>query len=450
MYDSCMAVPLVIDFLHPYIFYLFDFLNYIEFQLATRAVWEWALFFMPIFIFGEFPRYIFPPIFLLFAKIFGFLTSDEGKKKAFFDTCPSVSVLLVGYNEVASVAGAIRSLLELNYPDLEVIVIDDNSEDGMYEAAKPFADKGLIKLYRNSAATGRSGRPTASNMALYLSRGDFIVSVDADTSFDRDILFHMIGPFYDPRVGGVAGNIKIRNIDASIWTRLQAVEYAVSITMWKRWLGLLGMGMQISGAFGAFRREALASCGAWDPELAEDADLTLKIKKGGWHIVFAPAAISMTNAPETWRILRGQRFRWDKGAFRTYFRKHLDIMKFWKYDWRNAFELSLEFLFTVILTFVYALYLVLMLAFYPKLLIFVWCFTYVVYVVVSLITFIAALFFSERRDEEIPLLLTVFLFPAYKALFRWVRFGALCLEFFRINYEEGYLPESAWRNTKKW
>lgn len=440
----------MVDFINLILFSLVDSIHVIESQFSNRDVWEWALFFMPVFIFGEFPRYIFPAIFLFFAKTLGRLTSDDGEKRAFFATNPSVSVLLVGYNEEASVANAIRSLLELNYANLEIIVIDDNSEDGMYQEAKPFADKGLVKLYRNGAATGRSGRPTASNMAFRLSSGDYIVSVDADTSFDRDMLFHMIGPFYNARVGGVAGNIKIRNLDASVWTRLQAVEYALSIAMWKRWLGLMGMGMQVSGAFGAFRREALTSFGGWDPELAEDADLTLKIKKVGWHIVFAPEAIAMTNAPETWQILKGQRFRWDKGGFRTYFRKHVDIMKFWKYDWRNAFELSMEFFFTVFLTFIYAIYLAVMLAFYPKLLIFVWCFTYVIYVVVSLLCFAISLLFSERKDEEFFLLPTVFLFPAYKALFRWVRFGALFLEFFRINYQEGYLPESAWRNTKKW
>lgn len=405
---------------------------------------------MPVFIFGEFPRYIFPSMFLFFAKIFGFLKSDGEKKRAFFATNPSISILLVGYNEEASVANAIRSLIELNYTNLEIIVIDDNSEDRMYEEAKPFADKGLIKLYRNSAATGRSGRPTSSNMAFYLAKGDYIISVDADTSFDRDMLLHMIGPFYNPRVGGVAGNIKIRNLSASIWTRLQAVEYAISISMWKRWLELLGMSMQVSGAFGAFRREALTAFGAWDPELAEDADLSLKIKKLGWQIAFAPEAIAMTNAPETFRILKGQRFRWDKGAFRTYFRKHVDIMKFWRFDWRNAFELSLEFVFTVVLTLIYAVYLVLMLIFYPKLMIFIWGFSYVIYVAVTFFCFSVSLLFSERRDVELSLLPTVFMFPIYKSIFRWVRFGALVLEFFRINYEEGYLPESAWRNTEKW
>lgn len=438
------------DLLNHMLFALVDFRHLIEGQFATRALWEWILFFMPVFIFGEFPRYIFPAVFLLGAKVADRLPHDDREKKTFFATAPSVSVLLVGYNEEASVANAIRSLLELDYPNLEIIVIDDNSEDRMYEEARPFADRGQVKLYRNSAATGRSGRPTASNMALYLSSGDYIVSVDADTSFDRDMLFHMIGPFYDPKVGAVAGNIKVRNLGTSVWTRLQAVEYALSITIWKQWLGLLGMGMQVSGAFGAFRREALLSFGAWDPELAEDADLTLKIKKVGWKIVFAPAAIAMTNAPETWRVLRGQRFRWDKGGFRTYFRKHADILKFWQYDWRNAFEISLEFFFTVFLTFVYALYLVLMLWFYPRLLIFVWCLAYLIYVGVTLFCFAIALVFSERKAQEVTLIPTVFLFPGYKALFRWVRFGALMLEFFRINYQEGYLPESAWRNTKKW
>ncbi|WP_300673315.1 glycosyltransferase family 2 protein [Desulfoluna sp.] len=438
------------DFLNLVLFAMFDFSHLIQSQFSNRAIWEWILFFMPVFIFGEFPRYIFPTIFLYVAKICGRLPQDEEQKKIFFATNPSVSVLLVGYNEEASVAQAIRSLLELRYPNLEIIVIDDNSEDRMYEEARPFADQGLVKLYRNSAATGRSGRPTASNMAFYLATGDYIVSVDADTSFDRDMLLHMIGPFYDSRVGGVAGNLKVRNIGASIWTRLQAIEYALSISMWKRWLGFLGMGMQVSGAFGAFRRESLTSFGAWDPELAEDADLTLKIKKVGWKIVFAPAAIAMTNAPDTWRVLRGQRFRWDKGGFRTYFRKHVDIMKFWTYDWRNAFELSLEFFFTVFLTFIYAVYLILMLIFYPKLLIFVLCFAYIIYVGVVFLCFAIALVFSERRDEEVALFPTVFFFPGYKALFRWVRFGALLLEIFRINYQEGYLPESAWRNTKKW
>lgn len=438
------------DYLNITLFYIYDYVKLIEFTFFNRELWQWILFFMPVFIFGEFPRYIFPSIFLFFAKILGFLKSDEGKKKAFFSTHPSISILLVGYNEEACVANSIRSLIELNYQGLEIIVIDDNSEDNMYEEAKPFADQGLIKLYRNSAATGRAGRPTSSNMALHLASGDFIISVDADTSFDRDMLVHMIGPFYNPKVGGVAGNIKVRNIEASVWSRLQALEYAISISMWKRWLGFIGVSMQISGAFGAFRREALTSFGAWDPELAEDADLSQKIKKIGWEIVFAPKAISMTNVPETFKILKGQRYRWDKGSFRTYFRKHVDIMKFWNFDWKNALELSQEFFFTVILTFLYAIYLGLMLSFYPKLLLFIWCFTYVVYIIVTFLCFAISLLFSERSQEELALLPMVLIFPAYKSIFRWIRFVSTLLEIFRVNYEEGYLPESAWRNTEKW
>ena len=438
------------DYINLTLFYFSDLIYYLELQLQSREAWEWVTFFMPILIFGEFPRYVFPFIFLFFARIFNLLKTDEGKKKAFFATQPTVTVLLVGYNEEESVANAIRSLLELDYPHLEIIVIDDNSEDNMYQEAKPFAEQGLIKLYKNSAATGRAGRPTSSNMALFLSSGDFIVSVDADTSFDRDMLFHMIGPFYDKKVGAVAGNIKVRNLHASMWTRFQAIEYALSISMWKRWLDFLNIGMQVSGAFGAFRREALTSFGAWDPELAEDADLTLKVKKIGWKVVFAPYAIAMTNAPDTWKVLKGQRFRWDKGAFRTYYRKHVDIMKLWIYDWRNAFELSLEYFFIVFLTLLYPVYLIVMFILFPKLLLFALFISYFIYVLIAFISFVASLAYTERKKEELSLIPTLIVFPLYKSIFRWVRLSALIMEIFRVNYEEGYLPQSAWRNIRKW
>ena len=438
------------DFLNLILFELNQFMYLVEFEFQTREITAWLFFFMPILVFGEFPRYVFPFIFLMFAKMFSVVRSDEGKQKAFFATQPSVTVLLVGYNEEPSVANAIKSLLELDYDNLEIIVIDDNSEDRMYQEAKPFADQGLIKLYKNTAATGRAGRPTSSNMAFFLSKGDFIVSVDADTSFDRDMLYYMIGPFYDPKVGGVAGNIKVRNLHASIWTRFQSIEYTFSITMWKRWLQIIGMGMQVSGAFGSFRREALTSYGAWDPELAEDADMTLKVKKIGWKVVFAPYAIAMTNAPDTWKVLKGQRFRWDKGAFRTYFRKHVDIMNIRVFNWRNAFELSLEYLFVVVLTLMYPIYLAVMLYLHPALLIFALVISYVVYVFIAFISYMSSLLYSERPAEEATLIPTLLLFPMYKSLFRWVRVAALIMEMLRINYEEGYLPSSAWRNQRKW
>lgn len=419
-------------------------------HFAQRAWWEWLLFFFPFFIFGEIPRYILPAVMTILLRAFGYPRDDVEQRRRFLETRPTVSVLLVGYNEEESIADAIESLLEFRYPGLEIIVIDDGSTDRMYERAKPFADRGLIKLYRNSSASGRAGRPVVSNMALRLSGGEFLLSVDADTSFDRDALLHMIGPFYDPDVGVVAGNLKPRNTASSLWARLQALEYFQSITLWKSWLNLLGCNMQASGAFGAFRRSALLQIGAWDAELAEDADLSLKIKKSGWRIVFAPRAIAMTNVPETLRQLIGQRYRWDRGMLRTYFRKHRNLLKFWRFDWRNALEMGLEYFFSVLLTFIYVVWITIMVVYYPVILIFVFIIAYFVYAASALLTVTAALLLSERRREEWPLLLSVPAFPPYKGLLRLVRLYALVMEIVRVNYEQSYLPESAWRNTRRW
>ncbi len=419
-------------------------------HFAGRDVWQWLLFFFPFFIFGEIPRYVMPSIILLFTKLFGLNRNDMEQKAHFMSENPGVSVLLVGYNEEKVIEHSIRSLLQFNYPNMEIIVVDDGSTDSTYEKAKPFADQGLIQLYRNSAASGRAGRPIVSNMALQLSTKEFILSVDADTTFDRDTLLHMIGPFYDPAVGVVAGNLKVRNIHKSFWTTFQAMEYMQSITLWKSWLNLLGWNMQASGAFGAFRREVLESMGGWDPELSEDADVSLKAKKAGWKIAFACDAIAMTHVPDNLKALTKQRYRWDRGTLRTYFRKHIDLMNYRHFSLHNFFELLMEMFFTIIMTFVYMIWLVWIISYDPFLLFIIFPVAAIAYGFTSLITLSVGLLYSKRWYEEWPILFFTPIFAFYKQYMRVVRLYALTLEIFRINYEEPYLPASAWHNAPKW
>ena len=419
-------------------------------HLGGRPIFEWFLFFSPFFIFGEIPRYILPSLVLLTRRILNLDHNDYAAERRFMDTNPSVSVLLVGYNESKNVGAAIDSLLEFNYSNMEIIVVDDGSNDAMYAAAKPYADRGEITLYRNSGATGRSGRPAASNIALEISTGEFILSVDADTSFDRDALFYMIGPFHDSMVGVVAGNLKARNCHKNLLTRLQALEYFQAITLWKSWLALFGTNLQASGAFGAFRREAIEDVAAWDSELAEDADISLKVKRSGWNMIFAQRAISMTNVPEELGALMTQRYRWDRGLLRTYFRKHFSLFKFWRFNWTISLEMAIEFLFSVMLTFFYLIWLVFMFVYFPIILLFAIVIMYFVYLGASIIMLGTAITLSERGRSELHLMAYVFAFPLYKSFFRWVRMYALTMEVFRINYEQSYLPESAWRNTNRW
>jgi poly-beta-1,6-N-acetyl-D-glucosamine synthase len=424
-------------------------LLYWEQEIQFRSTWDWCLFFLPLLLL-DIPRFSVPAIVLSLLHYLRRMPDDQAKRKAFIATKPKVSALIAGYNEEEIMDKVIESLLELEYPNLEIIVVDDNSEDRMYQRAKPYADKGLIKLWKNTEATGRTGRASASNLALHCSSGDFILSVDADTSFDRDLITNMIGPFYDKSVGVVAGNLKVRNFAVNYWTAMQGVEYMLSIGLWKSWLHLFRANMMASGALGAFRREAIMQFGGWDPELAEDTDLSLKARKGGWKVAFAPQGLAMTNAPTRFITLVKQRIRWDKGTFRTFYRKHLDLMNLKRFDPKAAVEMSIEFVFSILAAYAFLVYLLYMLWYSIPLLILVLVTTYIANTILAIGSVSAAIYLSERRRDEWPLLWMAPLLPFYKEIFRLIRIYATTIEIFRVNYEEPFLPQSAWRNTPRW
>jgi poly-beta-1,6-N-acetyl-D-glucosamine synthase len=431
-------------------FILIDVWFYITQQFESREAFHWLLFFFPFVALIEGPRYIMPIIVLPFMRIFGLRGENKSLQKEFMRTNPRVSIIVAGRNEEEIIGRTIDSLLELPYENKEIIVIDDASDDNMYQVCLPYAKKGLIRLFLNESQMGRTGRPVASNLGLKMSTGEFILSVDADTSYDRDTIERMIGPFYDPEVGGVAGNLKARNAGASLWADFQAIEYMVSIGLWKRWTHMIGTTTQASGAFGAFRKKALLDFGGWDPELAEDADLTLKVYKNGWKIAFSPHAISMTSVPEDLKTLVSQRVRWDKGAIRTYFHKHANIFRFWKFGFKHFFELGQEFLIFYIATLIYPFYITYMLITDWPFLLFAYGFAYCFYAILTFFSVLVSISFSERKHEEWWMLWYAPIYPFYKEIFRWVRLRACIEETLRLDYQEGYIPESGYKNSEKW
>jgi biofilm PGA synthesis N-glycosyltransferase PgaC len=438
------------EFVDHLVLFLQDYVAYVRLQFVERTFLTWVLFFFPLVVFFELPRYAIPLLVMPVLRLFDLPPGDMEQKERFLAAKPSISVIVAGRNEEQVIAATIESLLAIDYDNMEIVVVDDSSTDRTYELAKRYADQGLIKLYRNSSQSGRMGRPSASNLGLRMSTGDLIISVDADTTFDRDMLVHMIGPFYDPEVGVVAGNIKVRNIGESVWADLQAAEYLVSISFWKRWTNTLGTTLAASGAFGAFRREVLRDFGAWDPELAEDADVSMKAKKLGWKLVFAPRAIAMTAVPSTLHSLVRQRIRWDRGFLRTYFHKHGNALKFWRFNLATAYELALEYLMVVTFSFLYPVYLLLMAIFALRLLTFVLLACHVFYSVLTFVTLLVSISYSERRAEEWHLLHYSFVMPTYKGIFRWVRIYALVLEILRVRYRDPYLPDTAYDNVEVW
>lgn len=419
-------------------------------HFAGMPIWVSLIVCFPLVAFIEVPRYTFPAVLLILRHFFWRPYDDHQEKQNFMDRKPSVSILLVGLNEEATIEKAINALLEFNYPNMEIIVVDDNSTDRMYEKALPYALRGQIRLFKNSAASGRGGRPAASNTAFALAKGEYILSVDADTAFNHTLLTEMIGSFYDPTVGVVAANLKVLNSRENFLTRMQTLEYLQSISLWKSWLTLLGWNMQASGACGALRREALLAAGGWNAELGEDADISLQANRSGWRTQFCIHAHSVTKVPSTWKSLIKQRYRWDRGTVRTYYQKHGDMAKFWEYGWENAGEIILEYFTSVVLGVIYPIWLVGMLLYDPFFLVAIVFICYFFYAFSAMLSTTAALLISHAPAAEWTAVVDGLWFPFYKSVFRWVRIYSTVLSVLRINYEDSYMPQTAWRNAPRW
>ncbi|MBL8753110.1 MAG: glycosyltransferase [Planctomycetes bacterium] len=427
---------------------------------AVAVAWHthgglwWFLMFAPALLFLELPRYYLPLAWAITARLRG---ADAAQAHAaaidrerLLRRRPLVSVVVAGRNEEEIIAASVQSLLAQDYPHLEILVVDDHSDDRTSAEVRPFTEDPRVRLVRNAAERGRSGRPSASNLGLRLARGEFLVSLDADTTFDTKLVSSLLAPFADPRVGVVAGNVLIRNWRDNLLTRLQALEYAVAIDVNKRWCDTRGAVLQASGAVGAFRREALVDVGGWEQQLGEDTDVSLRMLKAGWRLRFAPEAIARTDCPRHLRVVMKQRFRWDRGGLRAFFKKHgrlLDprVAGFW-----FAVELASEFLFAVVATLAYPIWLLTLAWQAPAVAAFVLLVSFAAYSLLSLASVAAVAWCCPRVEKPWSLAGASLLAPFYKEVLRWVRAWATVCELLRIRYEDTFLPSSAWTYGRRY
>jgi len=418
---------------------------------SSCTVGEWFYYLFPFFIFAEMPRYMIPAIIVPFLNFFSHHKArEETPREMFLRSRPLVSIIVPARNEEKAIVATILSLLETNYENKQIVVVDDGSTDRTYELAKPFAEAGKIELLKSGTETGRGGKAFAMNLALAVCRGDFIMQVDADTSFDRDVIEEMLGPFVHSKIGAVTGNIKVRNAGASLVTKFQMCEYLLSITLWRNWASRIGLLMQMAGGLSMFRREVINDIGGWDSELVEDADIGMKVRKLGLKMHFVKEAVAFTNVPETMGGLLNQRCRWERGFFRTFFRKHIDVMIPWRFSFSNFLELMFQFIFTVICPYLYYAYMLALIAFKPELLPFFIVFSYILYVVFFALLLVAAVSVSERRRQEWPYLIFVFMLPIFNEILRFCRAVWYILELFRLGYEDPHLPRKTWDHAPRW
>lgn len=269
---------------------------------------------------------------LLFIGALAVVQYRRQRTRVFDVTClPSVAVVVPGYNEEKVIAQTIRSLLASDYVGpLEIVVVDDGSKDKTYDVARAaFAGDPRVRVFTKP----NGGKPAALNFGIGQTKADIIVALDADTVFKKDTIAKLVRHFGDPRVGAVAGNTKVGN-RLNLLTRWQALEYITSQNLDRRAFSVINCITVVPGAVGAWRRDLVESYGGFTHEtLAEDADLTIAIRRMGHTITYEDQAIALTEAPDTMGAFLKQRFRWMFGTIQTAWKHRGAIFRYGALGW---------------------------------------------------------------------------------------------------------------------
>jgi cellulose synthase/poly-beta-1,6-N-acetylglucosamine synthase-like glycosyltransferase/peptidoglycan/xylan/chitin deacetylase (PgdA/CDA1 family)/spore germination protein YaaH len=227
---------------------------------------------------------------------------------------PRIAVLIPAYNEETVIVRTIRSVLNSDYKNLHVIVIDDGSLDRTAEVAREaYAAEPRVQVLSKL----NEGKAAALNFALVRMTEEVYVGIDADTVIAADAISKLIPHFEDPRIGAMAGNAKVGN-RVNLWTRWQALEYITSQNFERRALDLFHVVTVVPGAIGAWRTAPVKAAGGYPLNtVAEDADLTMNLLEQGLRVDYEDRALAFTEAPIDAKGLMLQRFRWSFGTLQA-------------------------------------------------------------------------------------------------------------------------------------
>ena len=230
-----------------------------------------------------------------------------------------VSIIVPGHNEEITAPKTIENLLRIDYPDFEIVFVDDGSKDNTFRNIQAlYGNHPKVKVLTKP----NGGKASALNFGIGFAAGDILVCIDADTVLKPDAVSLMVAYFSDPLVAAVAGNVKVGN-RINLLARWQSIEYITSQNFDRRAFDGLNAIMVVPGAIGAFRRDAVQKAGMFTTDtLAEDCDLTLRLLRAGYKIRTCNEALAFTEVPETLHMLVKQRFRWTFGIMQTFWKHH--------------------------------------------------------------------------------------------------------------------------------
>jgi cellulose synthase/poly-beta-1,6-N-acetylglucosamine synthase-like glycosyltransferase len=274
---------------------------------------------------------------------------------------PGISLLAPAYNEETTIAGSIRSLLQVTYAEYEVIVVNDGSKDRTLEVLigefsltlfpevyqMRIPTKAIRGVYRSHQYPNlrvvdkeNGGKADALNVGVNLSKYALFCSLDADSIVQRDGLQRIVQPFlHDPTTVACGGTIRIANgcevsggflvkvgLPTNWIARFQIVEYIRAFFFGRLGWSPMNAMLIISGAFGLFRKDVVLTVGGYRTEtIGEDMELVVRMhrllreSRTPYRITFVPDPICWTEAPEDLCTLRNQRIRWQRGLCESLF-----------------------------------------------------------------------------------------------------------------------------------
>ncbi|MCG9788632.1 glycosyltransferase [Vibrio mediterranei] len=363
---------------------------------------------------------------------------------------PNVSFIITCYGEGKGIEVTVDTLVEQVYPgNIEILAVVDGAVQNVetYQTAMKLQEKYASRkdrVVRVIPKWQRGGRVSTLNTGLYKAKHDIVINVDGDTSFDNDMTFKMMRQFTDSNVIASGGALRVRNWDKNVLTRMQALEYMMSMQGGKTGTSQFGLLNNISGAFGAFRTKQLKRVGGWDTHTAEDLDLTMRLKQYKRRyqqskLAFTPHAVGHTDAPDTLRDFVLQRLRWDGDLLFLYLRKHIKGLTPRLLGWRVfLYTMVYGVLQNVLLPIFIVLFTSYIFASYPILFfVSVSFIVYGIYLGFVVVKFTVYLFLiSERKMSDVSLAGWLFIYPIYAVFSRFVTAFSIINETVRRSHEE--------------
>ncbi|MDO9556570.1 MAG: glycosyltransferase [Coriobacteriia bacterium] len=283
----------------------------------------------------------------IWSSIIYFFRREHRGDMSFYEVAdedlPAVSIIVPAYHEELTVARTLGGLLQIDYPDFEIIVVNDASDDDTLAEAQKFIHDSHVRIIDKRV---NEGKAMAINDALPLASGEIIMVVDGDAVPDSDVLRWVVPHFlHNPRLAAVTGNPRVRN-PYTLLAKIQTIEFSSIISLLKRSQVVWGRVMTVSGVIGVYRKSALEDVGLCVHDcVTEDISTSWEFQRRYYDIRYEPRAMVRMQVPHTLRALWSQRLRWARGLAQT-LRRNAGVWRHWRNRriWPVYLEASLSIL----------------------------------------------------------------------------------------------------------